>query len=99
MSSFPWGLPWGWLAPGGSFPAECSVSLEGSQSRQGREGCPTEPGWRAQEITFLSFSLYFALLHCCWGDLLERRMSIFCCPKMKAFQMAGCWAWQLATGS
>lgn len=65
-----------------------ALSLWGALHPAGaREGCPTELGWGAQKV--IPPLLWFALLHHCQGDLLGRRISIFCCPKMKAFQVAG----------
>lgn len=65
-----------------------ALSLWGALNPSGsREGCPTEPSWGAQKVT--PHLLWFALPHRCEGDLLERRISIFCCPKMKAFQVVG----------
>jgi len=53
------------------------------------EGCPAELGQGAREVAFPSLSSRSSLLHCHRGDLSEKRMSIFCRPKMKAVPMAG----------
>lgn len=73
------------------------VPLGRSQSHWDREESPSEPGWGALEVIFLPSP--HGLLCCIAADLLKRRMSIFCYPKIKAFQMRECSAWWLAVGN